>query len=349
MKRLRFKKNSLLKKLIIVALLLFIVYNAFKIAILYRKNQSRELVISIHDDVGVTLAHDPIIEDEVVYFSEEDIKKYFDDELYYEDEDGLRRYISALETRVLDIKENENKITINGEEQQIKGQLKKVNDVYYFPISELEDVYNIKVDYNSDVNRINVDKLYKEKVVGYANFRLNIKSEKKVLSKVVEKVNRGDRLTIVDSSDKNWYKVKTDDYAWGYVKKSKVVNVVRQRNNLGTMDFSAFNVENAKILDINNDSYSIWSDALATYSGRQLRIKDIVGKAEKLIVDNPGYEIGVRVTLYRLKSFDDYYKFLKELKAYLNDDGICLIVTNESLDTFLEKEQKVKSVSNILE
>lgn len=349
MKKLRFKKNSLLKKLIIVAALLFIVLNIIKVAILYRKDDTNEMIISIHNDVGVTLAHEPIIEDEVVYFSEDDMKKYFDNELYYEEEDGLRRYISVVPTRVVDLKENENKKNVNGEEEPIKGCVKKVNNIYYFPITDLEDVYNIKVHYLADKNRLHVDKLSLEKNMGYANYKLNIKSEKKVLSKVVAKVKRGDTLIIVDDSDKNWYKVQTTDYAWGYVKKSSLVKVTNQRGNFGDIDFSDFDVQNAKILDINNDSYKYWSDVLAIYSARQLREQDITNKAIKLIMDNPGVEIGVRINLTRLESFDNYYKFLKELKAYLNDAGICLIVTNENLDTFLEKEQRVKSVSDILE
>ncbi len=349
MKKLRFKRDSLLKKIIIVALLVFVVYNVFKIAILFRKDDNRDLVVCIHNEVGVSLAHKPIIEDNIVYLSEEDIKKYFDDELYYEDEAGVKRFISVVQARVVDIKEGESVIHINGEERPIKGKLKNVDGVYYFPITDFAGVYNIDVEYLSDVNRLNIDRLSREKIVGVANYKLNVRQEKKFFSKVIAKVDRGSTVTIVDSSDKNWYKIKTSDYAWGYVKKNKIINVNSQRKSLGSMDFSGFNVENAKILDINNDSYSVWSDAIETYSLRQQRIKDIVAKAERLIADNPGSEIGVRVTLTRLKSFDNYYKFLKELKAYLNDSGICLIVTNENLDTFLEKEQKVKSVSDILE
>ena len=349
MKKLKFKKDSLLRKIIIVAVLLFIVYNVFNLAILFRHDNSNEMIISIQNDVGITLVHEPKIEDDVVYISEDDMRKYFDSEMYTEEENGTVRFVSVVQTRVLDLVENENKIQINGIEQNIKGKLQKIDDIYYFPISDLEEVYNIKVDYLKDLNRLNIERLSREKIVGYANGKLNIKSEKKTFSKVVEKVYRGDTLTIVDGNDKNWYKVKTSDYAWGYVKKNKVINVTKERENMVSMDFSSFNQESAKILDINNDSYSIWSYVLANYSSRQAREKDIYNKAVKLIMDNPGQEIGVRISLNRLESFDNYYKFLKELKAYLNDSGICLIVTNEDIDTFLQKEQMVKSVSNILE
>ena len=349
MKKLKFKKNSLLRKLIIVAVLLFVVYNVFNLAILFRHDVSKKMIISIQDEVGISLANNPIIEDDVVYFSEEDMKNYFDSEMYIEEENGVKRFVSVVQTRVMDIAENENKIKINGIEKQIKGKLQNIEGIYYFPLSDLEEVYNIKVSYLKDLNRLNIEKLSKEKIVGYANGRLNIKSEKKVFSKVVEKVARGDLLTIVDSSDKKWYKVKTSDYAWGYVKKSQVINISHERENMPEMDFSSFNVDNAKILDINNDSYQYWSAVLANYSSRQTREIDIYEKAVKLIMNNPGYEIGVRISLNRLESFDTYYKFLKELKAYLNDSGICLIVTNEDIQTFLQKEQKVKSVSNILE
>ena len=349
MKKLKFKKDSLLRKLIIVAILLFVVYNVFNLAILFRHDKSNEMIISIQDDVGITLVHNPIIQDNIVYISEDDMRKYFDNEMYTEEENGKIRFVSVVQTRVLDLVENENKIQINGVEQTINGRLQKINDIYYFPLSDLEEVYNIKVDYLKDLNRLNIERLSKEKVIGYANGKINIKSEKKTFSKVVEKVDRGDILTIVDKNDKNWYKVKTSDYAWGYVKKNKIIKITKERENMVAMDFSNFNQDTAKILDINNDSYSIWSDVLANYSSRQVREKDIYNKAVKLIMDNPGQEIGVRVSLNRLESFDNYYKFLKELKAYLNDSGICLIVTNEDIDTFLQKEQMVKSVSNILE
>ena len=143
MKKLRFKRDSLLKKIIIVALLVFVVYNVFKIAILFRKDDNRDLVVCIHNEVGVSLTHKPIIEDNIVYLSEADMKKYFDDK--------EKKLQSKVRLRVKKLRLDNNKTqqelakylgvdksTYNKYEN---GKRKFNNDV----VNQLAEYYSIKV------------------------------------------------------------------------------------------------------------------------------------------------------------------------------------------------------------
>ena len=61
------------------------------------------MIISIQNDVGITLVHEPKIEDDVVYISEDDMRKYFDSEMYTEEENGTvggKEKVSAQKTNV---------------------------------------------------------------------------------------------------------------------------------------------------------------------------------------------------------------------------------------------------------
>ena len=91
--KLKFKKDSVLGKLIIVFILLIIVLNVLRYAAYFKKEDNSQLSVIIQNDTNVEMQHDVYIdENKIVYFSEDDMRNLFDKELYYEkDEDNLRR------------------------------------------------------------------------------------------------------------------------------------------------------------------------------------------------------------------------------------------------------------------
>ena len=251
--KLKFKKDSLLGKLIIVFILLIIVLNVLRYAAYFKKEDNSQLSVIIQNNTNVEMQHDVYIdENKIVYFSEDDMRNLFDKELYYEkDEDNLRRYISISQSKILEITEEKNHMYINGTFTKIKGKVINRDGIYYFPISELADVYNLEVDYLSDTNKLNIEKLSEEKVTAIVNRDTELKYKMTAISRNVEKLSQGDTVTVLDSSDKKWIKVKTKDYQVGYVKKSKLLDFTKARNDLelANSEFSNFDLKNDVVIE----------------------------------------------------------------------------------------------------
>ncbi len=335
--KLRIRKNSLLSKLVIVAILLVIVLNILRYAVYFKKDDNSKLIVMIQNDTNAELVHDVYIdENNVIYFSEDDMKKYFDKELYYEkDESNLRRYISISQNKILEITEGKNNMYINSTFTKIKGSVISRDGVFYFPLSELTDVYNIDVEYIKDKNRLNIDKLDEEKNVATVNRDTKLKYKMTGISKTVENLTQGDKVTILGDVNQKWIKVKTKDYQIGYVKKSKLIDFAQERDNLelSIQDFTNFDLKNDIVIEINDSTYSDFNDKIADYETRTALAQEINSKVAKEITTNKelsSKNIGIKMNITSVSNNDNYYRFLKELKAYINSNGCFLIVVNQS-------------------
>lgn len=330
-KGMKIKKNSLLSKLLLVVILLLVVLNVFRYAAYFKKDTNEGIQICIQNDVNIELEHDIYIDENgVIYLSEEDMKKYFDDGLYYEkNENDKRRYISVCQNKILEITENENHIFVNGNREKIKGAVANREGNFYFPISELESVYNIEIDYLEKKNRINIEKMAEEKIVAIVNKETNLKYKMTNISKNVELLEQGDIVTIVEEMDGSWVKVKTSDYVVGYVKKSKLINEKKERYNLGEENYNKIDIENAALIEINDNTYENFEEIISTYDNRKQKINEILDQATKKIPELEGKELGVKIDINISGDVQNYYKFLRELEAYINDIGVSLIVVNK--------------------
>lgn len=345
-RRIRVKKDSLLRKIVLVFILLLVVLNILRYAAYFKKEDDSEMKISIQNDVNIELAHDVYIdENNVIYLSEDDMREYFDKELYYEKNDSnMRRYISVCQNKVLEITESENHIFVNGAREKIKGAIIERDGVFYFPISELQNVYNIEIDYLEDKNRLNIEKLSEEKVVAVVNRSTNLKYKMTWLSKNVERLQQGETVTIVQKMDNSWVKVKTSDYDVGYIKSSKLINEEKERYDLGKADYSEFDVEKATLIEINDSTYVNFDELIDKYDTRREVSKEILQQVIEEISKLEGKDVGVRVNMTSVQNVEDYYRFLKELRANVNDVGVCLLVVNQpNLD-----ENILKDVVNIV-
>lgn len=346
-KRTKIKRNSMLKKIIIVAILLMIVLNLLRYAAYFKRESNDDISVLIQDNVNVELANEIYVdENDVVYFSEDDMKKYFDNELYYEnDENGFRRYISVSQNKILNITENQNHVFINGVRQKIKAALIEKNSIYYFPISELETVYNIKVDYLKETKKVNIEKLSEEKKVAVVNRNTNLKYKMTNISKNVKELKQGESVTIVDEMKNSWVKIKTSDYMVGYIKRNKLTSIEKERNDLGKMDFSDLDLNSAVVINIDNQIYDDINGLISNYNDRKECISKIMERVNSEISKAEGKSVVVKVEFDNVNNAENYYRFLKELRAYLNDSGVCLIVKEQ---TNLDKDMLEKVVDIII-
>ncbi len=340
------RTDNLLKKIALVAILLLIVLNILRYAAYFERDTEGKIQISIQNETNIDLEHDIYIdENNVVFLSEDDMKKYFDNDLYYEnDENNKRKYVSVFENKILEIVENENHMYVNDERYKIKAAVINRDGIYYFPISELKDVYNINVTSSWDMKRINIEKLSEKKIVATVDNETKLKYKMTDISKNLIDLKEGTKVEIVEKMNRTWTKIKTPDCYVGYVRTSKLKDETEERKEYKENDYSRFDVNNATIIEVNEEKDPAIKEKLSSYEPRKTKIKEVLQEAVEEVVQLKGKNIGVRVNI----STDDavgYYRFLKELKTYLNNMNVCLIVVDQNV---IDRNDLLR-ISNIIE
>lgn len=225
------KKMNIKKVIIIFAIILiFIGMCIFISNYLRNKPNSKTNLVINNNNVTARLKNDVIIENGVIYLSEQDIKNFFD-KYIYEDE-KYNSIITTSDKKLAVVPFDEKVIEINGSKKQISSTIKKESDKIYLPISEMDDVYDIEITNIESSNTITMDSLDREQKKAYAAKNISIKHKPKVFSRTIDKVKKGNWLIYVGTDEKGWAKVRTIDGKVGYVKEDKLTNFVTVRENL---------------------------------------------------------------------------------------------------------------------
>ena len=219
-----------LKKVLIIALIIIlIVFITVKIInhVINRRPENTNLVIN-NNNVTAKLKKNVIIEDDVVYVAKEDVKNFFDK--YITQDEETKKIITTYEKKIAAIEPNNKTIDLNGANKKINSTLKEENDTIYLPMSELNDVYNVEINYLNNSNIVTMDSLDREQTKAYASKTIKIKNKASTFSRSIEKVKKGNWIIYVSDADKGWAKVRTQNGKVGFVKKSKLANfeTVRQ-------------------------------------------------------------------------------------------------------------------------
>ena len=230
-------KGRVLKVVLkIIILLIFMLGIAFalKVAPNYIRSEITDrtnLVINYSNVTGRMKENMIVDEEGVVYLSLNDIMNYYDKHIYYDEQ--YKQIVTSSETKLAVLKLNENIITINGVTKSIKGCAKVVNGVYYLPISEMEDVYNIKV--SKAENKVILESLDRKLTTATASKNLAIKYKTTFFSKTIERINKGDKVSIAEvqenSLPEGWVKVRTQNGNVGYVEEKNLTNKRVERND----------------------------------------------------------------------------------------------------------------------
>lgn len=227
--------GSILKIIFIIVILVVLgiagLIGAIKILPNYKNNEITDrtnLVINFSNVTG-RMKNKIILENDIVYVSFNDVMNYYDYNLYYDNK--TNQIITSTDDKLAALKVDENSIEVNGEKRTIKGAAKSVNNVYYLPISEMEDIYNIKVT-KSD-NKVVIESIDKKSTIGTASKNIKLKSKAKDLCRTVEKISAGDLLKIAEvdenSLPQGWVKVRTKNGNLGYVKEKDIKDIKVER------------------------------------------------------------------------------------------------------------------------
>ena len=193
-------------------------------------NGETRLAINFTNVTGKT-KHSIIVEDNIVYLSMDDIDIYYDNNIYYDSK--YNQIVTSTEDKLAVLKLGEKSIEVNGETKNIKGAAMEKNKAYYLPISEMEDVYNIKV--NRVDNNISIESLDKKSTKGVIKKSVYLKAKAKDLSGNIMKLKKGSVVKIADvdktsnTMPKGWVKVRTENGRIGYIKEKYITNITIER------------------------------------------------------------------------------------------------------------------------
>ena len=229
MKEKNINKNVIkLLSIIIVAILLIIVIVLFvKKASNEKISDTTNLIIN-NRDVTSGLKHNVKIEDGIVYMSMNDLDNYFDKYIYLEKE--TNEIVTTYQDKIASIGFDSNKITINGSVKKINARVIIENEIYYLPISEMLEVYNIELKNIENTNTIILDSLHRKQIKATLKSKVSVKSQGKLFSRIVDKAGKGSTVIVISENESGWSKIRTENGKIGYVKTSKLENVTIVRD-----------------------------------------------------------------------------------------------------------------------
>lgn len=219
--------------IVLVALILIAVIFTFAKNFINKKDDGKIAMIINNREVTDRLKKELIIDEKgVIYLSKEDIANFFDEYIYVENE--TNEIITTYGSKVAAISLNQNKITINGASKNILSSVMEKDNTYYLPFSDMADIYNVDIEFIQNSNIITVDSLDREQIKYTASKNLSVKTKTSAISRTIDKVKKGQKVIYIDSLDKGWAKVRTENGKIGYVKENKLTNKIYVRENLET-------------------------------------------------------------------------------------------------------------------
>ena len=224
------EKRFYIYKLIVVLVFALAVWFVLKTATNYIKDDivgKTNLVIN-NSNTTKNLKNDVIVENGVVYVSTKDIANFFDDHIFYDNK--YDQIITTSETKVATLKLNENKAKLNGSTVDLVASAKKIGEQFYLPFSEISESVYIE-----DTNTVVLVSLDRELTYANSSKKNSVKSKPTMFSKTVDKIEKGDNVTVVPSKngdEKGWTKVTTENGKIGYVKTTTLANTKKIRDNL---------------------------------------------------------------------------------------------------------------------
>ena len=233
-------KSKILRKMIIVAIFLGLVFTVLKVTPNYINTEITDKINLVINSSNVTkdLKKDVIIENGVIYIAKEDISNFFDPYVYYDEKEN--QIITTYDSQVASIEIGKNVMNNNGSEVKISGTVIKENDTKYLPFSSLKDIYNVEINYIESSNTITVDSKDRKYVIADIKDKSDVKAYPTVFSRNVDIVEANETVTVVQNTESQnnvvngWVEIRTDAGKLGYVKENNIVNSLTVREKMET-------------------------------------------------------------------------------------------------------------------
>lgn len=211
-KLIKAKKFKFIRNVCVSVFALILVALIINIAPGYKRDKYKDVTNLIINEENKTeeLKHNIYInENNTVYISEEDVKNFFDENIYYDSENN--QIITTSDTKVASIVIDERKMVVNNTNIELIDPIIKIDDNIYLPISKMGIVYNLDVQYVKSSNRVIIDRLDKGMIRAVVAENTNIKFKPRGMSKEIGTLEKGETVYCFYTTSKGWRQIRTQD------------------------------------------------------------------------------------------------------------------------------------------
>lgn len=220
-------KIGIIIAIIIIALVLIVGaiggYYVIKRNYIVSKINQTNLIIN-NSNATSSLKNNVYIKNGVVYVSKPDIYNFFDNTIIYDEK--YNQVVTTSSTKIASLPIDSKQIQVNSSNTTIKAGAIILDEVAYVPISELDEVYNIKTTYVESEDLVYIDSLDREQQTATLKKDSSIKYKPTIISATLAKAKQGDTLTIANRSDypvpNGWTRVRTENGTLGYIQTGKL-------------------------------------------------------------------------------------------------------------------------------
>ncbi|WP_425449440.1 glycosyl hydrolase family 18 protein [Dethiothermospora halolimnae] len=323
-----------MKKVILFIVMLIVITTGSVLGIMYYKeidpynvipSFSRGEINVVIEDKVIDTKNQPIIEDKNILLPYSLIKENITKDIEISEKYN-RAYLNIdtpsfkLETDKLD-----NRLKDGVE---LNFLLKEIEDSHYLNIIGLEDILEISVKYNKDENVLTIDTLNSKKQHGQIVDNTFLRPKKGYFSFVMDKLNKGDNITLYDKEGK-WRKIRNEKGYIGYVldKKIEIKSKIKTGDNRINKKREHWN--NDKKINLVWDHINKYSPDLS--EEEKIKGLNVISPTWFSIVSESGYVVNNSDIKYVKDAHDKGYKvwalinngFDPDLthKLLLNEDG----------------------------
>lgn len=347
------KKLKFMRNVIVGVIALLIAAFIINIAPGYKRDKYKDVVNLIIDEHNVTEDLKNMLyinENKTVYMSEEDVKELFDENIYYDQE--YNQIITTSYTKVANIEIEEKQMNVNDSKVNMLDAIIKINDKIYLPISDMELVYNIKIKYIEETNRVVIENLNRGLIKATVTDNASIKFKQRSLSKDVGEVVKGEQVSCYYTTSRGWRQIRTENGTVGYVKANKLDDeyIIRQ-------DMEQKQKAKKIKIDLSQNQFNYTDENGEVKLWQTINLKSMSNDIEEMLKDYKtrtqtidvvmnllgGNDIkGININFDGIEDKEVCKRFAIELSPKLREIGITTCVT-------LTKDMKTKEYENIVD
>lgn len=347
------KKLKFMRNVIVGVIALLIAAFIINIAPGYKRDKYKDVVNLIIDEHNVTEDLKNMLyinENKTVYMSEEDVRELFDENIYYDQQ--YNQIITTSYTKVANIEIEEKQMNVNDSKVNMLDAIIKINDKIYLPISDMELVYNIKIKYIEETNRVVIENLNRGLIKATVTDNASIKFKQRSLSKDVGEVVKGEQVSCYYTTSRGWRQIRTENGTVGYVKANKLDDeyIIRQ-------DMEQKQKAKKIKIDLSENQFNYTDENGEVKLWQTINLKSMSNDIEEMLKDYKtrtqtidvvmnllgGNDIkGININFDGIEDKEVCKRFAIELSPKLREIGITTCVA-------LTKDMKTKEYENIVD
>ena len=347
------KKLKFMRNVIVGVIALLIAAFIINIAPGYKRDKYKDVVNLIIDEHNVTEDLKNMLyinENKTVYMSEEDVRELFDENIYYDQQ--YNQIITTSYTKVANIEIEEKQMNVNDSKVNMLDAIIKINDKIYLPISDMELVYNIKIKYIEETNRVVIENLNRGLIKATVTDNASIKFKQRSLSKDVGEVVKGEQVSCYYTTSRGWRQIRTENGTVGYIKANKLDDeyIIRQ-------DMEQKQKAKKIKIDLSENQFNYTDENGEVKLWQTINLKSMSNDIEEMLKDYKtrtqtidvvmnllgGNDIkGININFDGIEDKEVCKRFAIELSPKLREIGITTCVT-------LSKDMKTNEYENIVD